>query len=407
VLTWGSNVPGSAKAATASTGSPGGTVTAVKPGTTAITAACSAPDCNIGVPPQYSLNIATVQVTGNTSTNVYAASTNSTSLVPISTDTNAAQTAITLPFVPNSMIASPAGSTLYLGSTTTLMQVTAATGAVATVPVPGIVVAISSDGNFVVLSDPVSGAVYVFNVSTSSLVSRNFLTVTSAAAFTPDSKTTWFFHNNNAFANSVSAASQQFTLPYTANSVAFDAPGTLGYVTSSDTHQVDVRSTCDHSDLQTLAANAPTLISTIPTGNGAVAADSPNLDVITSSNITGGCPTTATNTLATFDLGAGAFSAKQMFLSPDSSRVWLISDQAKLLGFNLSTSTPFSISMTNGATPLNGGVRMDGQQLYIGASDGTVHRIDVASLSDQAQITVGLKDSAGNATNPNLVAVVP
>ncbi len=406
-LTWSSNVPHSASAATASTGSPGGTVTAVVAGTTAITATCSNPDCNIGLPPQYSLNTATVQVTGNTSTKVYAASTNSTSLVPILTDTNTAQTAITLPFVPNSMVASPAGDNIYLGSATTLMQVATATSAVSTVPIPGSVVAISPDGNYVVISDPTSGAVFVFNVTTSTFAFRNFLVVTSAAAFTPDSKTSWFFHDNQGYANALSAPSQQFTLPYTAGSIAFHPTGTLGYITTSDTHQIDVRSSCDHSDLQSLAGTAPTLVSTIPTGNGVVVADSPNLDVVTSSDITGGCPTTATSTLATFDLGVGGFTATQMFVSPDSSKVWLISNLPQLVGFNLNTSTPFSIPFANGATPLSGGVRMDGQQLYIGASDGTVHRIDAATLGDSAQITVGLKDSAGNATNPNLVVVLP
>lgn len=407
VLTWGSNVPASATAAVASTGSPGGTVTAAKPGTTSITATCSNPDCNIGVPPQYALNNVTVQVTGNTSTTVYAGATNSTSLVPISTDNNTAGTPITLPFVPNSIVASPAGGNLYLGSATTLMQVNTASNTVATVPLPGVVVAISPDGSYVVLSDPTNGSVSVFNVTTSSFAFRNFLVVTSAADFTADSKTTWFFNTNQAYANSLSAPSQQFTLPYTADDVAFNATGSLGYVTSSTSHQIDVRSSCDHSDLQVLAANAPTLISSIPTGNGAVAADSPNLDVVTSANVTGGCPTTATSSLATFDLGAGAFTANQLFVSPDSSRVWLITNLPQLLGFNLGSSTPFSISFANGATPLSGGVRMDGQQLYIGASDGTVHRIDVASLADAAQITVGLKDSAGAVANPNLVAIVP
>ena len=49
----------------------------------------------------------------------------------------------------------------------------------------------------------------------------------------------------------------------------------------------------------------------------------------------------------------------------------------------------------------------DGQQLYIGANDGTVHRMDVATATDAAQITVGLKDASGNAVAPNLVAVAP
>ena len=40
-------------------------------------------------------------------------------------------------------------------------------------------------------------------------------------------------------------------------------------------------------------------------------------------------------------------------------------------------------------------------------SDGKVHYIVTSTMTDSAQIAVGLKDTNGNATPPNLVAVVP
>ncbi len=390
-LTWSSNISASASAVAASTGSPGGTVTAVAPGTTTITATCSNPDCNIGVPAQYSLNQATVTVPGSGDTTVYAANTNSTMLVPITTANNTAGTTITLPYVPNSIVADPAGQKIYLGSTSGVMQVDVPTGAVSTAAVAGAVLAVSPDSNYLVISDS-AGTVYVFNVASSAVVFAQSA-IAPAAAFTADSKTSWFFYNSVAFADSLSAAGVNFPLGYVADDVAFNATGSLAYLSSSAAHQVDVRSTCDHSELQTLGANAPTLLATIPTANAVVAADSPNLDVVTSSNVTGGCPTTATSSLATYDLGVGPFTANQLFVSPDSSKVWLISNLPALVGFNLGTSTAFTVPFANGATPLSGGARPDGQQLYIGANDGTVHRIDVASATDAAQITVGLKDS--------------
>ena len=97
-------------------------------------------------------------------------------------------------------------------------------------------------------------------MTTSSFVSRTFFANASSAAFTPDSKTTWYTYQNQAYVSSLSAAVVQYTLPYTTGSIAFNANGALGYITSSTAHQVDVRSTCDHSEIQPLAANAPTLI---------------------------------------------------------------------------------------------------------------------------------------------------
>jgi hypothetical protein len=406
-LTWGSNFPASATVV-GGTGT-ASTVTGVTPGATMITATCSTPDCNANLPAQYALNPVTVTVSGSGDTTVYAASTSSTSLVPISTANNTAQTAITLPSVPNSILADPSGKKVYLGSATNLMQVDKTTGAVTTVAVPGNVVAISSGGTYVVVSDGTGNNVYVVNSSTGATVFKHPVT-TLSAAFTPDSKTTWFFNQTLAFADTVTSTPVQFTLPYVASAVAFNGTGSLAYLTSNTAHQIDVRSSCDRSELQTLASNNPTLVAAIPTGNGVVVADSPNLDVITSTvtpNMAAGCPVSATNSIVSFNLGVGAFAPMQMFLSPDSSHVWIISNLAELVSFNLTTSTPVAIPFANSATPLSGGVRLDGQQLYIGASDGTVHRIDVASNSDAAQITVGLKDSSGKAVNPNLVAVLP
>jgi hypothetical protein len=359
------------------------------------------------VPAQYALNSVTVTVPGSGDTKVYAASTSSTSLVPITTNNGTAGTAITLPYTPNSIVADPAGKKVYLGSSTALMQVDVATGTVTNLSVVGNVLAVSPDSNYAVVSNS-AGAVYVVNVTTATTTFQQ-TAVSPSAAFTADSKTSWFFNPPamQAFADSLSAPFIQFPLDYVPNAVAFNGTSSLAYVTSSSSHEVDVRSTCDRSRLQILSANDPTLVATIPNGSGVVVADSPNIDVITSTSITGGCPTTAINSIANFNLGAGSFNATQLFLSSDSSHAWLITDHAQLLGLNLSASTPIAIPFANGATPLSGGIRMDGQQIYIGASDGTVHRVDVASLTDAQQIAVGLKDSNGNAVSPNLVVVVP
>ncbi len=410
-ITWGSNSNAVATVLEASTGNPNSTVTAVAAGTASITATCSSPDCNVNLPPQYSKNVVTITVTGNTSTTVYAGNTNSTSLIPIATDSNAAGTAITLPAVPNSIVAAPDGSTIYLGSSTSLMIVATAGNTVTTAAVPGQVLAVSDDGSFVLVSNPSTNTVYVYDITSTSTASTT-TALTSSGVFTPDSKSALFTSGTSVFSGGVNGAAGPYSVPYTATAVGLDAQGALTYVTSSSNHSIDVRSTCfGSSDLQLLSANSPTLVSTVPSGSGVVAADSPNLDVVTSAivppNVILGCPVPASNTIASYDLGVGAFTAQQMFVSPDSSRVWLISNLPEVISFNLTNLTPTAIPFANGATPLSGGIRSDGQQVYIGASDGTVHRIDVASNTDAQQITVGLKDSSGNAVTPNLVAVAP
>ena len=114
LVTWASSPSGSATV-TGTTGAVTATVTAGASGTATITATCSTPDCNRNVGPQYGQNAVTVTTTGTSITTAYAASTNSLSLVPIPNSTNVAGTAITLPFLPNSMVSNYAGNKLYLG----------------------------------------------------------------------------------------------------------------------------------------------------------------------------------------------------------------------------------------------------------------------------------------------------
>src|SRR5271166_5292223 len=187
-LTWSSSSTASVTVAAASPANNSATLTAAAPGTASITATCSYPDCNINVPAQYSLNVVTAAVSGSTTTNVYAASTNSTSLIPISTSTNTAGTAITLPNLPNSIIIDPAGSNLYLGSSSGLMAVNLASSVVTTYSVNGSIVAISPDGNYLLLYDSVGNNVYYFNVSTQAISYASAGFTTNSSAYTPDSK---------------------------------------------------------------------------------------------------------------------------------------------------------------------------------------------------------------------------
>lgn len=408
-LTWASSSTASATVAAGTTGNNPATITAVAPGTASITASCSSPDCNRNLPAQYSTNVVTAAVSGGTATTVYAASTNSTSLVPISTSTNVAGTALTLPNLPNSMLFDPAGNNLYLGSSSGFMAINLTTNVVTTSSIAGSVVAISPNGNYLLLSDAVTNTVYYVTPASETITYTAGGFSTTSSAYTPDSKyNEWVSGMDLAFGFQTNVSGMT-TLPYTANALAISAQGGLTYVTGSNPNEIDVRSTCNQAEVPpTLSANNPTLIQAIPNGTGAVATDSPSVDVVfTSSPVTTNCPITTQSTVNPFDLGVGSFNATQLFMSPDSSRAWIISDLPEMLGFNLQSSTPIVIPYAAGAVAYSGGITLDGAQVYVGGSDGNVHRIDVASNSDVQEIGVGLKDANGNLTVPNLVGVRP
>jgi len=413
-LTWGSSIPAVASVVTGTTGNNPATLTAVAAGTVSITAACSYPDCNANLPAQYSMNVVTATVPGTTSTNVYAASTNSLTLVPISTSTGTTGTAITLPYQPNSMVADPAGANLYLGSSSGLMMVNLTSNAVTTQSVTGTIIAISPDSNYLLLSDSVANAVYYYSLRSQAITYTSSGFTTASSAYTPDSK-----FNQWVSAMDLTSGLQtglqlslpgngMLTLPFTTSAVAISAQGGLTYVSGSNPGEIDVRSTCDQSDVQVLSATAPTLIQEIPNATGAVAADSPSVDVVsTAATLSQGCPITTPSTVTSFDMGVGPFTAGQLFMSSDSSRAWIISNLPELLEFNLQSSTPSVIPYSAGAVGYSGGVTADGSQVYVGTSDGTVHVINVATNSDVQPIAVNLKDANGNLVVPNLVAVRP
>jgi hypothetical protein len=349
-----------------------------------------------------------MNVSGGTTTTVYAGSTNSLTLVPIQTSNNTAGTAITLPYLPNSIVANSAGTTVYLGSGSGIMTVdvtsaavTVSTGAI------GTILAISADGSYLLVADSSTTTTYLFNTSSSSSTLAHAVTATSAA-FAPDSQSVSFLAAQQLYYDTTTPSSTFTNLPYVPNSIDLSAQGGMTYVTSTSLGALDVRTTCNQADWQTLAATHPTLVAHIPNGTGAVVADSPSLDVVTTGSIAAGCPPAPQNSMTSYNLGVGNFTASQLFLSPNSGAAWIIpSNLPSVIALDLTSFTPFSITLTNSAQPLSGGIMIDGTKVYVGASDNNVHALDVSSHTDSAQISPGLKDPSGAAVAPNLVLVLP
>ena len=408
-LVW-SSVPAGVAGVTigTSTTTNSATLTANTGGTAAVTATCITPACNINVNPQFSQNLITVNVSGGTTTTVYAASTKSLTMIPIQSSNNAAQAAITLPYFPNSLFSNSTGTKVFLGSSTGIMILDVNTAKVTvSSAATGTIIAASPSGQYLLVADSVTGFTYLLDATNSkALLTQNV--VATAGAFTPDGNSVMFTAaGQQLYYDTTAPSSNVVSLSYVPGSVDVSAQGGMTYVTSPTLGAIDVRATCNQADWQTLAATAPTLVAHLPNGNGAVVVDSPGIDVVTTGSIPSGCPPTPQNTVNSYNLGFGNFTAKQMFVSPNNGSVWIISNLPTVLAFDLNNLAPFSITLTNSAQAFSGGVMVDGTKLYVGATDNNVHALDVATHTDSAQIAPGLKDQAGNVVPPDLVLVLP
>jgi hypothetical protein len=184
-----------------------GSVTPTYPGTAVITAACQPGTCNPAPFSQIGLygngtpltsNGITINATGKASTVIYMGSTSSQYVVPMDFTTNQPGSLIKLPYVPNSMVITQDGSSIYLGSTQGLMSISTATNNQGSVNenVPGKVLAVSPDGGTVVITDPVRQTVSLYSPSASA-VTTSYGAVGTSAKWSPDAQTVYITTNNN------------------------------------------------------------------------------------------------------------------------------------------------------------------------------------------------------------------
>jgi hypothetical protein len=186
-------------------------VTPALAGAASITALCQPPSCNFSSYNQIGLfgngkpiasNPVSISTPGVNGTVLYMASTQSQYIV--SRDfTQTAQTApFLLPYVPNSMLLSNDGSTIYMGSSTALMVLSAVTSLSISrtdVTSPGTVLALSPDGTTLVISNPVKQIV-TLETSSGGVISSygaacpavpTAASPACRAEFTPDSQTVY------------------------------------------------------------------------------------------------------------------------------------------------------------------------------------------------------------------------
>jgi hypothetical protein len=444
-LTWSSS-----EAASVSVSSAGGASGTAMGGTATIIASCTPPTCNTGFYPSlpiYPANVVTMTITptGTTQASTVYVSTTScgttdgciSTVVPVTTP-NTLGNFIALPATPNSLVFDRQGSKAYLGTnsgqfgTVGLAVVDAgANTATQFASLPGKVLAISPDGNQVIISDTSledePNHVFVFNTTTNA-VSTFQITGATAADFSPDSLKAYIVAGSALYVYSTADGLRTISLAAPANDVSFLSEGAFAYVAGGAPSAVSAWRTCDNGRADTVTVPAlPIFIKTLPGPAKLLPADTPDayhflavdppgLDIISVNTTPSGCtPAVADGPVASFNLGQGNFVPKQLIISQDGSTAYVLtSNLNSVLAFNIPGQNSFAIPLVGNPTPLSASLTPDGTLLFVGASDGMLHIVSTAAGGDTQQLPFpqGLcQNSVGKpfpiTCNPDLIAVKP
>jgi hypothetical protein len=221
-----------------------GTVTPVFPGEASITAICQPPSCNTA--PQSEIGVygngkpitsksVSVTTPGVNSTFLYIASTDSQYLVTQDFTQSNIGAPVRLPYVPNSMVISNDGSSIYLGSSTELMVVSSVSSVVSRqdTTVRGQVLSVSPDNSTIVISDPVRNQVYLY--TSAGAVSSTYGGTGTHAAWSPDSQTVYIAAGDQILVYSKFSGWKQIPLTVPVNDVAVTVPAVGAYFSGTTT----------------------------------------------------------------------------------------------------------------------------------------------------------------------------
>jgi hypothetical protein len=402
------------------------------------------PSCRPFIPlPVYATTAVSGLVTGATSaTSVLASSFDcageylcETDLYDISTTKNIAGSPLGWPAAPNSFLFAPNPGTAraYMGSefgtySVNTTNLGTATGAFTPLGAQtGKVLAVSPNGNVAVFSDTVHtpNQVYVVdttNSSTPNVVALNISNAT-AAGFSSDGFKIYIYGldtNGNPAVLIYSAllALQEIPVPAgtTVDAFAFSPNGAFSYVVSSTASSgtVNAYNVCDNSLSASVSSlPVPSIVQVIPNvhlngvdENGAVFPDGVHMilmdtsgfEVLTSQNASPAtgtlttpgtiCPQTSSFSPAQrVNLQQGTFKPINFFLSPDGSLMYIIADNLSfVMVYSFNTNTVTAIPLAGNATPVTGGMTIDGTLVYVAGSDGQLHEITISPGVDLNQI---------------------
>ncbi len=252
-----------------------GQITPIYPSTANITAVCQPNTCNTSGFSQIGIygngkpitsNPVTITATGQSSTVLYAGSIptatspGSQYLYTIDFTTTQPGSLIKLPYVPNSIVMTLSGQSIYMGSSNGLMTLTTATNSIsaANQTISGTVLSVSPDGTTLVMSDSARQTISLY--SSAGSLQTTYGGIGTSAQWTPDSgtvyitTTTGLILQHNAFTDWQQAtASQVYT------DVAVTVPSVGAYFAGPSS--LDGRSYCS-STTNITAGNPPTATNT-------------------------------------------------------------------------------------------------------------------------------------------------
>ena len=214
----------------------GNQITPLFPATATITAECLPPACNpapfsqiglFGNGQPLSSNGVQITSTGRSAAQVFAASTNSQYLYSFDFSTIGTGSLLRLPYVPNSMVITTDGSTIFMGTSHGLLSISTAALAISNggnpyAAVPGTVLTVSPDGTTVVVTDPLRNTVSLVN-NTGNVTSTYGGTGTRAE-FSPDNQTVYITAGNQLLVHSDFTGWTTIPLSTAYNDVAITEP---------------------------------------------------------------------------------------------------------------------------------------------------------------------------------------
>lgn len=446
-------------------GGSAGVITPTFPGTGAITAQCLPPTCNpsplnavglLGNGLPVISNEVVVTTPGTNSTVLYMGSTDSQYIIPLDFTTGSLGSPVRLPYVPNSMVVSVDGSSIYLGNSTELMVFNALSNTLTRqdTTVPGTVLAISPDGTTLVIADTARQLIYLATASGG--IQSTYGGVATRAQFTPDSGTVYISAGAQTLVHSIFTGWTSITPASPTDDVAVAVPSVGAFFAGATT---TARGFCPVTTMTTNASGthtvsnsfypdagvaAPTTDRLAATNDGnhilgaTVASGAATLTDLflthtdptgTKNGLTpGSCVATpgplrfTANPVASLVLPGVAATAINAVVPTSDSTIAFVTYTG--LGGVLPTYTPTASAMagtlgsialstiagTATMAPVAGVISSDNTTFYVGTSgDNRVHVIDRSTLADQpAQvITPNLPAAGGRTATPNLLVLRP
>lgn len=450
------------------------TITPLFPGAAGITAICQPPACNpspfnqIGLfgngTPVLSNNLK-VTAPGKNSTVLYIGSTNSQYIVPVDFTTNVVGTPVRLPYVPNSMVISNDGSTIYMGSANELMTFNALSNGLASQDptVMGQVLAVSPDNTTLVITDPTRQLVYLYSASggssTTAAVQTQFGGIGTHAEFSPDSQTVYITTGNvdascatgdvtiaNSCVkpsskllvhssltgwsninldNNVPASDVTVTVPSVGAFLAGPTTTARGQCPITTTTTVNGLPTTTNIFYPDAGVTGPTTDRVTATNDGqhilgATAASNSLIDFLLPAGVpTGACPpaglqfkTTPGSPLVLPGVAATAITGVDPTSDSSVAFVTYTGTGGILPAYAPGTGTLSPIPLSGGAiAPVAGVASSDNSTFYVGTSgDNDVHLINRSTLTDDPTKTIDPKLPAAQGSGyavPNLLVQRP